>query len=221
MIGDLVGNVLLAVVGTKGVSAGIDAIKGSLASGKLADMLGAIGRGTATTDDLVDSLEGVGNAVDKGIDDISDDVTGSVSSEIRVQHAVSNAKQAQSVLDGINPKYFNSGSRFGGGFYIGGDSNTIVAELAEHGNVAKYAISYDMDLSGQKVLDLTNPDVAAKWNYVQNGTSTKECQSIGEIAQSQGYSVIKCQSYRGSGINYVIYNDFENILSAKMVTPVE
>jgi hypothetical protein len=44
MIGDLVGNVLLAVVGTKGVSAGIDAIKGSLASGKLVKMLSAIGK---------------------------------------------------------------------------------------------------------------------------------------------------------------------------------
>lgn len=33
------------------------------------------------------------------------------------------------------------------------DADTIVAELSEHGNIAKYAISYDMNLSGQKVLD--------------------------------------------------------------------
>lgn len=74
-----------------------------------------------------------------------------------VQHAVGSANQAQSVLDGIDPKYFNPESRFGGGFYVGADADTIVAELAEHGNAAKYAISYDMNLSGQKVLDLTNP----------------------------------------------------------------
>lgn len=54
------------------------------------------------------------------------------------------------MLDGINPKYFNSESRFGGSFYVGADSDTIVAELAEHDNVAKYAISYDMNLSAQK-----------------------------------------------------------------------
>ena len=93
--------------------------------------------------------------------------------------------------------------------------------MAEHGNTAKYAISYDMDLSGQRVLDLTNPEVASDWNYVQNVTSTKECQGIGELAQSQGYTVVEFQSYRGSGINYVIYDNFEDILSAKMVTPVE
>lgn len=59
---------------------------------------------------------------------------------LSVQHAVGSANQAQSVLNGIDPQFFNKGSRFGGGFYVGADSNTIVAELAEHGNTAKYAI---------------------------------------------------------------------------------
>jgi RHS repeat-associated protein len=138
-----------------------------------------------------------------------------------VQHAVGSASQAQSVLDGINPKYFNNESRFGGGFYVGADSNTIVAELAEHGNQAKYAISYDANLGGQKVLDLTNSNTASQWGYVQNVTSTKACQNIGNAARSEGYNVIKFQSYRGSGINYVFYNNFEEILSPRIVTPVE
>lgn len=138
-----------------------------------------------------------------------------------VQHAVGSANQAQSVLDGINPKYFNPESRFGGGFYVGADADTIVAELAEHGNTAKYAISYDMNLSGQKVLDLTNPQIASEWGYVQNLTSTKACQNIGELARTKGYNVIKFQSYRGDGINYVIYNNFEDILSPRNVTPVD
>ena len=90
-----------------------------------------------------------------------------------VQHAVGSANQAQSVLEGINPKYFNPERRFGGGFYVGTDFDTIVAELSEHGNTAKYAISYDMNLNGQKVLDLTNPQIASEWGYVQNLTSTK------------------------------------------------
>lgn len=104
---------------------------------------------------------------------------------------------------------------------MGVDSNTIVAELAEHGNMAKYAISYDMNLSGQKVLDLTDAIIASKWDYVQNLTSTEACQEIGTLARSQGYSVIKFQSYRGNGINYVIYNNFENILVPRNVTPID
>jgi hypothetical protein len=141
--------------------------------------------------------------------------------EIKAKHAVSNAKQAQSVLDGIDPKYFNSSSRFGGGFYVGSDGKTIVAELAEHGNKAKYAISYDINLGGQKVLDLSKPDVAAKWNFIQDVTSTRECQIIGELAEKQGYTVIKFKSYRGSGINYVVFDNFKKILSARMVTPID
>ena len=141
--------------------------------------------------------------------------------DFSVQHAVGNANQAQSVLDGINPKYFNPESRFGGGFYVGTDADTIVAELSEHGNIAKYAISYDMNLSGQKVLDLTNPQIASEWGYVQNLTSTRACQNIGEIARTEGYNVIKFQSYRGGGINYVIYNDFENILLPRNVMPID
>ncbi len=116
------------------------------------------------------------------------------------------ANQAQSVLNGIDPQYFNSKSRFGGGHYVGTDSETFVAELAEHGNTAKYAIRYNINLSGQKVLDLTDAKVASNWKYVQNITSTKACQEIGALARSQGYNAIKFQSYRGNGINYVIYN---------------
>lgn len=148
-------------------------------------------------------------------------ISGNKSGNTSVQHAVGSANQAQSVLDGINPKYFNPESRFGGGFYVGADADTIVAELAEHGNTAKYAISYDMNLSGQKVLDLTDPKIASEWGYVQNLTSTKACQNIGELARTKGYNVIKFQSYRGDGINYVIYNNFENILSPRNVTPVD
>lgn len=148
-------------------------------------------------------------------------ISGNKSGNTSVQHAVGSANQAQSVLDGINPKYFNPESRFGGGFYVGADADTIVAELAEHGNTAKYAISYDMNLSGQKVLDLTDPKIASEWGYVQNLTSTKACQNIGELARTKGYNVIKFQSYRGDGINFVIYNNFENILSPRNVTPVD
>ena len=124
-------------------------------------------------------------------------------------------------MNGIDPRYFNAKSRFGGGHYVGTDSETLVAELAEHGNTAKYAIRYNIDLSAQKVLDLTDANVATEWNYVQNISSTKECQKIGALARSQGYNAIKFQSYRGNGINYVIYNNFDDILVPRMVVPID
>lgn len=94
-------------------------------------------------------------------------------------------------------------------------------ELDEHGNTAQYAISYDMNLSGQKVLDLTNPQVALQWKYVAKLTSTDAYKDIGELAKEQDYNVIKFQSYRGDGINYVIYNNFDDILIPRIVTPIK
>ena len=46
------------------------------------------------------------------------------------------------------------------------------------------------------------------------------CQNIAEIALDEGYNVIKVQSYRDAGINYVIYNNFDEILQPQMVTPI-
>lgn len=76
-------------------------------------------------------------------------------------------------------------------------------------------------MTGEKVLDLTNPQIAADWNFVQNRTSLEWCQAIGDTARAQGYSVIKVQSYRGNGINYVIFDNFDKILTPRMVVPVE
>jgi len=172
----------------------------------------------------IDSRRGVGDNVNKVTDDLNKDKAKKRSvnySLVNVKHAVGSAKQAQSVLDGINPKYFNSDSRFGGGFYVGGDSVTIVAELAEHGNTAKYAISYDLNMNGQKVLDLTNSKIAAAWDFTPRLTSTNACQDIAEVAKAQGYNVIKFESYRGGGANYVVFNNFEEVLIPRIVTPID
>lgn len=48
-----------------------------------------------------------------------------------------------------------------------------------------------------------------------------EYQKIADKALNEGYSVIKVQSYRCDGINYMIYDNFEEILSPQMVTPVK
>lgn len=77
-----------------------------------------------------------------------------------------------------------------------------------------------MNLEGQKVLDLTNPSIALDWGYVQDESTLLECQRIAEKALDEGYNVIKGQSYRCEGLNYVIYDKFDEILSPQMVTPV-
>ena len=199
---EMVGSAELAQAYVGQVMAGADA--GTRAA--LEGLLGEIDNGRLTGDNISKRTEGR-NAYTSSLEN--------------VMHAVGSASQAQSVLDGINPKYFNSDSRFGGGFYVGGDSVTIVAELQEHGNVARYAISYDMNLNGQKVLDLTDPKIALAWDFTSGLTSTNACQEIAETAQIQGYNVIKFESYRGGGINYVVYSNFEEILIPRIVTPID
>ena len=139
----------------------------------------------------------------------------------RAFHAVDEGWKAQSVLDGIDISYTSTESRFGQGFYIAAEGDTTVAELAYHGTEAKYVIRYDMNLSGQKVLDLTNQEIAVKWGYIQQNSSLLECQSIANRALDEGYNVIKVQSYRSNGTNYIVYDNFDDILTPQMVTPIQ
>ena len=124
------------------------------------------------------------------------------------------------MLDGIDISYTSPESRFGQGFYVAADGKTTVAELAYHGTDAKYSIRYDMNLEGQKVLDLTDPKIASEWGFLKGESSLLECQNIAEIALDEGYNVIKVNSYRDAGINYVIYDNFDEILQPQMVTPI-
>ena len=193
----------------------------SYSAGKLAEQKGldpraniliSLGIGLITT-------KGVAKLVFKDGKVILHTPTGGLDST--AYHMVDDAKKAQSVLDGIDISYTSPESRFGQGFYVSADGDTTVAELAYHGAKAKYSICYDMNLKGQKILDLTNPSVALDWGYIQSKSSIIDCQSIADRALDEGYNVIKVQSYRGKGINYIIYDDFDEILSPQMVTPVE
>lgn len=120
----------------------------------------------------------------------------------------------------VDISYTNPDSRFGQGFYVAVDADTTIAELTYHGTDATYSIRYDMNLEGQKVLDLTNPSIALDWGYVQDESTLLECQRIAEKALDEGYNVIKVQSYRCEGLNDVIYDKFDEILSPQMVTTV-
>ncbi|WP_028235614.1 hypothetical protein [Pseudobutyrivibrio sp. MD2005] len=77
------------------------------------------------------------------------------------------AKKIQSVLDGIDISYTSPESRFGQGFYVAADGDTTVAELAYHGTEVKYSIRYDMNLEGQKVLDLTDINIANERGFIK------------------------------------------------------
>ena len=92
------------------------------------------------------------------------------------------------------------------------DGKTTVAELCYHGTTAKYSIRYDMNLEGQKVLDLADPKNASESGFLKGESTLLECQKIAEIALDEGYNVIKVHSYRDAGINYVIYDNFDEIL---------
>jgi len=136
-------------------------------------------------------------------------------------HATEKVKQTQSVLDGIDPKYFNPNSRFGEGFYVASEGDTAVAELASHNVKANYLIRYKVNLNSKKVLDFTDINVAKKWGFQKGITSPADCKIIASKARKSGYEVISFPSYQGSGTNYVIFNNFKKYLNVKMVVPIE
>ena len=75
---------------------------------------------------------------------------------------------------------------------------------------------------GENFLDgnTTVAEIASKWGFLKGESSLLECQNIAEIALDEGYNVIKVYSYRDAGINYVIYDNFDEILQPQMVTPI-
>ena len=236
-------DVIAEIAATKGAGGAKGAAK---AADTAADAAGAAKKvdtvtdaaGTAKTADTATDAAGAVYTVDK-VEETADaaktadtaktadglEVKGGTggSSDTVAYHSVGgekSEKKIQSVLDGIDISYTSPDSRFGQGFYVAADGNTTVAELAYHGTDATYSIRYDMNLEGQRVLDLTDPAVANEWGYLQGKSSLLECQNIAGKALDEGYSVIKVQSYRDRGINYVIYDNFDEILQPQMVTPI-
>ena len=137
-------------------------------------------------------------------------------------HAKSSPKVTKSVLDRIDPKYFDTDARFGKGFYIAEKGKTAVAEIGHHGTEASHVIRYQVDLSETKVLDLSDPKVANKWNYKRNSSNDyTDSKVLSKQAQEQGYEAIRFPSERGAGNNLVIFKNFDEILSSQAVSPVK
>jgi filamentous hemagglutinin len=80
-----------------------------------------------------------------------------------VFHATTSPQAAQGVLGGIDPMYWNPNSRFGRAFYVAEGPATAFAELAHHGATPTHGIRFSVDLSGARVLDLTDPSVASRF----------------------------------------------------------
>ena len=107
--------------------------------------------------------------------------TGSFSDEIGskvvVRHAVTNKAAVQSIIDAINPKFFNPNSRFGRAFYVTERGETAVAEVTSH-------IKY----KNANKLDTFDDYEKAVQEYIYQGFPEKEARNnafgeLGEIGQ--------------------------------------
>jgi RHS repeat-associated protein len=93
-----------------------------------------------------------------------------------VRHTTGNP---QGVVNGIDPAQLGLSNRFGPAFYVAQDGQTAVNEVASHGGNYSYVVRFDMNLNGQRVLDLTKPGVAQAWGY-NSALSYESTQAIAE-----------------------------------------
>ncbi|MCS5710539.1 ankyrin repeat domain-containing protein [Candidatus Berkiella aquae] len=138
--------------------------------------------------------------------------------EYNVYHSVSSPNRGQSVLNGINPRFLGTESRFGKGFYVSEIPDTTLYELKHNKLQASHTIRYTVNSDKIKVLDLSDKKIAADWEY-KGGERKEEYIKMGELAQKLGYNAIKFPSVRGPGHNIVVLKDFHEILQHKMVVP--
>jgi RHS repeat-associated protein len=121
----------------------------------------------------------------------------------RAFHATHDSS-VQSILNGITVVFSDSGNRFGKGFYLAEELGTAIAETAGKG--VNRVIKYKVDLAGVKVLDLTDSAAAKKYGY-KVGMTHEEAQKVRELAQTDGYEVIRFKAEQGSGNNIVVLTD--------------
>ncbi|MEA2203723.1 MAG: hypothetical protein QOE77_499 [Blastocatellia bacterium] len=133
-----------------------------------------------------------------------------------VRHATS---YPQEVMDEIDPALLRFDNRFGKAFYVAESGQTAVNEVAAHSGSYTHVVRFDMNLSGQKTLDLTNPQVANAWGY--NSTlEYRQTQAIAESAKRAGYGVIAYPAAHGAGTNFAVLKRFAEILTPMGVAPV-
>ncbi|MDT4802005.1 hypothetical protein FQZ97_347200 [compost metagenome] len=124
-------------------------------------------------------------------------------------------------MNGIDPAYINPNSRFGAAFYVAEQPGTTIAELVHHGVDATHGIRFSVNVDAMKVLDLTNPEVAATWGY-RGGPISSSTQAIGLLAQEHGFNAIRFYSERANGgVNIAVMDNFNEVLKPVIVIPVK
>lgn len=71
IVGRFFGDIAIGVIGTKGMSAAVDALKASTQSGRLATLISRINSGTVTTNMVIDEVETVAGAITQLGDDLA------------------------------------------------------------------------------------------------------------------------------------------------------
>jgi RHS repeat-associated protein len=133
---------------------------------------------------------------------------------VDVRHAT---RAAQSVLNGIDPRFFQAEARFGKAFYVAEDGLTAALEAPG----TTHVIRFRFDLGKARVLKLTDPEVAKSVGYVRNEAARAAHQAIARRARELGYNVIEYESYQSPGtINYAVLSDFDELLTPVMVSPI-
>ena len=107
MLGQAVGEVLLALVSTKGVTAAVDAIKAGIKSGELASWFSKFSKGTATAEDIANGLGKTAETVDKADDSVkiigNIDNLGDLSKRDQLLNSVQNDKLKNAINEIYRP----------------------------------------------------------------------------------------------------------------------
>ena len=119
-----------------------------------------------------------------------------------------------SILERIDPKFFNSSSRFGGGFYLTTDVATSEAEIAHHKfdnpeNPLNAHVTIAYTIPGGNILDATGGEVKE--------TVKDNPLGLRSMALRRGFDGIAIPSLRGSGINVVLFKNFSILKEGRKI----
>jgi RES domain len=164
---------------------------------------------------------GNGNNVDTPNDEENNNTPiPGVSPDTRILNHASQATGDNLVQTGIDVSYLDSdANRFSNrqlpGFYLASDEVTALAESPRAVTVFSFAVDY----SRLVVLQLTNPDLAAQYNY-RSGLPRLDTQAIAMLAYQQGYNGIEFPSVQNpGGTNLVILGTSSDFFNS-VVTPI-
>jgi len=129
-------------------------------------------------------------------------------------HTTTRAGADKSILQRIDPAFFKSSSRFGGGFYLTNDIATSEAEIAHHklddpDNPLNAYVTISYNISGGKILDATGPAIYK--------TVEENPIHLRRMAQRGGMDGIAIPSLRGSGTNVVLFKNFGILKEGKQI----